>query len=481
MIEGKSKDPVYVWASENGVEIRDASKLWGKDTEETTKALLKETDERARVACIGPAGERLVRMAAIINDEHRAAGRGGGGAVMGSKRLKALVLYGEQKPKVADNQRFMETVKGCLMTLDKNPVTKDSLRIFGTNVLVDIINEIGAFPTRNFQEGYFEEADGISGPKYLERIFVKAYNCAGCPIGCGRLTRANGEEGGGPEYETVWAFGAACGNSNIEDIAKANYMANRLGLDTISTGVTIACAMEMSERGILKESVRFGDSEQIIELVRKIGYREGIGDDLAEGSKRFAEKHGCPELAMQIKGLEIPAYDPRGVQGHALGYATSNRGGCHLRAYMIAPEVLGIPVMVDRFKPEGKASIVKLLQDVSAAVDTLVLCRFTQFALRIDQYAGLLSAAVGRTYTEDDFKRVGERVWNLERLFNVKAGFSRKDDTLPPRFLQEPLKEGNSRGRVVELDKMLPEYYKIRGWDEEGRPTAEKLEKLGLG
>ncbi len=480
VIEGKSKDPVYVWASENGVEIRDASKLWGKDTEETTKALLKETDERARVACIGPAGERLVRMAAIINDEHRAAGRGGGGAVMGSKRLKALVLYGKQKPKVADNQRFMKIVKGCLMTLDKNPVTKDSLRIFGTNVLVDIINEIGAFPTRNFQEGYFEEADGISGPKYLERIFVKAYNCAGCPIGCGRLTKANGEEGGGPEYETVWAFGAACGNSNIEDIAKANYMANRLGLDTISTGVTIACAMEMSERGILKESVRFGDSEQIIELVRKIGYREGIGDDLAEGSKRFAEKHGCPELAMQIKGLEIPAYDPRGVQGHALGYATSNRGGCHLRAYMIAPEVLGIPVMVDRFKPEGKASIVKLLQDVSAAVDTLVLCRFTQFALRIDQYAGLLSAAVGRTYTEDDFKRVGERVWNLERLFNVKAGFSRKDDTLPPRFLQEPLKEGNSRGRVVELDKMLPEYYKIRGWDEEGRPTAEKLKELGL-
>jgi aldehyde:ferredoxin oxidoreductase len=480
VIEGASKDPVYVWASPEGVEIRDASKLWGKDTEETTRAILKETNEHAKVACIGPAGERLVRMAAIINDEHRAAGRGGCGAVMGSKKLKAIAVYGEQKPEVREPQRFAQLVKQCLMTLDKNPVTKDSLRIFGTNVLVDIINEVGMFPTRNFQEGYFEEADGISGPKYLERIFVKAYNCSGCPIGCGRLTKADGDQGGGPEYETVWSFGAVCGNSNIEDIAKANYIANRLGLDTISTGVTIACAMEMSEREIIKEEIRFGDSKKIIELVEKIGYREGIGDELAEGSKRFAEKHGHPELAMQVKGMEIPAYDPRGVQGHALGYATSNRGACHLRAYMIGPEVLGIPVMVDRFKPDGKAPIVKLLQDVTAAVDCLVLCRFTQFAMRIDQYAALLSAAVGRTYTEDDFKRVGERVWNLERWFNVRAGFSRKDDTLPPRFLKEPLKEGNSRGRVVELERMLTEYYEVRGWDSEGRPTEEKLRELGI-
>ncbi|MEA1904929.1 MAG: aldehyde ferredoxin oxidoreductase family protein [Candidatus Hadarchaeota archaeon] len=480
IIEGKSRDPLYLWATDGKAELRDASKLWGKDTEETTRSLLKETHEWAKIACIGPAGERSVRMACIINDEHRAAGRGGLGAVMGSKNLKAIALLGNKKPEIAERERFIKIVKRCLMTLDKNPVTKDSLRIFGTNVLVDIINEAGIFPTRNFQEGYFREADGINGSKYLERIFVKGYNCFGCPIGCGRITRANGEEGGGPEYETVWAFGAQCGNSNLEEIAKANYLCNRLGLDTISTGNVIGCAMELSEKGYLQEEIRFGDSKKIPELVRKIGLREGIGNELAEGSKRFAEKHRHPELAMQVKGLELPAYDPRGVQGHALAYATNNRGGCHIRAYMIGPEVLGVPTMIDRFKPEGKAPVVKLLQDVGAAVDCLIMCRLAQLAQTIEEYSELLSAALGKECAPKDFKRLGERIWNLERLFNVRAGFSRKDDTLPSRFLKEPLAEGNSRGRVVKLDQMLDEYYRVRGWNSKGIPSQEKLKELGL-
>ncbi|MEM2192713.1 MAG: aldehyde ferredoxin oxidoreductase family protein, partial [Candidatus Hadarchaeales archaeon] len=480
VFEGVSKDPVYLWATDGKAELRDASKVWGKDTEETTKALLEETDKRARVACIGPAGERLARIAAIINDEHRAAGRGGGGAVMGSKKLKAVVLLGNKRPEIKNEARFNEIVKRCLVTIDKNPLTKDALKIFGTNALVSIINELGMFPTRNFQEGYFEEADGICGTKYLERIFVQGYACYGCPIGCGRITRADGEEGGGPEYESVWSLGAACGVSNLEDIAKASYLCNRLGLDTVSMGSTIACAMELSERGYLSERLRFGDSKKVIELVKMTGMREGLGDELAEGSKRLASKYGHPELAMQVKGLEIPAYDPRGVQGHALGYATSNRGGCHLRAYMIGPEVLGIPAMVDRFNPDGKAPIVKLLQDVSAAVDSLILCRFSQFALTIEEYSALLSAALGEEFTPEDFKKVGERIWNLERLFNVRAGFTRADDTLPSRFLNEPLKEGNSRGRVVQLEKMLDEYYRVRGWTSEGIPTEAKLRELGL-
>ncbi|MFN4133123.1 MAG: aldehyde ferredoxin oxidoreductase family protein [Candidatus Hadarchaeales archaeon] len=480
VFEGASKDPVYLWASEGKAELRDASKVWGKDTEETTRVLLEETDKRAKVACIGPAGERLAKIAAIINDEHRAAGRGGGGAVMGAKKLKAVVVMGNKRPEIKDAGRFNEIVRRCLVTIDKNPLTKDALKIFGTNALVSIINELGMFPTRNFQEGYFEEADGICGEKYLERIFVQGYACYGCPIGCGRLTKADGEEGGGPEYETVWSMGAMCGVSNLEDIAKANYLCNRLGLDTVSMGSTIACAMELSEKGYLPEKMRFGDSKKVIELVKMTGMREGIGDELAEGSKRFASKHGHPELAMQVKGMELPAYDPRGAQGHALGYATSNRGGCHLRAYMIGSEVLGIPAMIDRFNPDGKAPIVKLLQDVSAAVDSLTMCRFTQFALTIEEYSGLLSAAVGVEYTPEDFKRVGERVWNLERLFNVRAGFSRADDTLPQRFLKEPLKEGNSRGRVVQLEKMLDEYYRVRGWTSEGVPTEAKLRELGL-
>lgn len=480
VFEGASKEPVYLWATEERAELRDASRIWGKDTEETTRVLLEETDKRARVACIGPAGERLVKMAAIINDEHRAAGRGGGGAVMGSKRLKAVVVLGNKRPEVKDEARFNQMVRKCLVTIDKNPLTKDALKIFGTNALVSIINELGMFPTRNFQEGYFEEADGICGEKYLERIFVKSYACYGCPIGCGRLTKADGEEGGGPEYESVWSLGALCGVSNIEDIAKANYLCNKLGMDTISMGSTIACAMELSEKGYLQEKLRFGDSKKVIELVRLTGMREGLGDELAEGSRAFAQRYGHQELAMQVKGMELPAYDPRGVQGHALAYATSNRGGCHLRAYMISPEVLGIPAMIDRFNPDGKAPIVKLLQDVSAAVDSLVLCRFTQFALTIEQYSTLLSAATGIEYTQEDFKRVGERIWNLERVFNIRAGFSKADDVLPKRFLEEPLREGNSRGRTVQLEKMLEDYYRARGWDSDGVPTEEKLRELEL-
>lgn len=480
LIEGKSKDPVYLWSNDGKAELRDASGLWGKDVEETTRKLQEETDKKAQVACIGPGGERGVKFACIMNDEHRAAGRGGLGAVMGSKNLKAMVLLGTKKKPLADQKKFLDVVRHCLMTIDKNPVTKDALKIFGTNALVSVINEVGMFPTNNFQIGYFEEADGICGPKYIERIFVKPYACFGCPIACGRMTRADGEEGGGPEFETVWALGAQCGVSRLEDIAKANYICNRLGIDTISAGNTIGCAMELSEKGFLKEEIKFGDSEKMIELVRLTGLAEGFGKELGEGSRRLAEKYGHPELAMQVKGMEMPAYDPRGAQGHGLGYATSSRGACHLRAYMIGPEVLGVPVMIDRFKAEGKAKIVKLFQDVSAAVDSLSLCRFTSFALTVEEYSALLSAATGINYSTSDFIRVGERVWNLERLFNIRAGLTKKDDRLPERFLKEPFKEGNSRGRVNELDKMLPEYYQVRGWDAEGAPTKQKLDELGL-
>ncbi len=480
IVEGKSKSPVYVWVKEKKVEIRDASKLWGKDVEETTKKLLEETEKRAQVACIGPAGERLVNFACIMNDEHRAAGRGGLGAVMGSKNLKALVMQGTGQTQVANKEKFMEVVRHCLMTIDKNPVTKDALKIFGTNALVSVINEVGIFPTHNYQLGRFEEADGICGPKYIERIFVKPYACFGCPIGCGRMTKADGEVGGGPEFEAVWALGATCGVSRLEDIAKANYICNRLGMDVITTGSTIACAMELSEKGYINEKINFGDSAKMLELTRLTGLKEGFGKELAEGSKRLAEKYGHPEIAMQVKGMEMPAYDPRGAQGHGLGYATSSRGACHLRAYMIGPEVLGTPALIDRFKSDGKAKIVKLFQDVSAAVDSLSLCRFTSFALTVDEYAALLSAATGVDYSPKEFIKVGERVWNTERLFNIKAGFGKKDDTVPSRLLNEPLKEGNSRGRVLELDKMLPEYYKVRGWDSDGVPTKEKLSELEL-
>lgn len=479
VVGGRSQKPVYIWINEGGVEIRNASQIWGKDTDIATDELLKATDEKAQVAVIGPAGENQVLLSAIMTDKHRAAGRGGVGAVMGSKNLKALVVRGTGGVGVYDREQLKEAVEHARFLIKKNPVTNKSLPVYGTAVLVNVINEHGMLPTHNFQEGTFNDADGVSGEKLLERFFEKKYSCYGCPIGCGRVTKIEGKEMGGPEYETVWALGPECGINDLEWITLANHKCNLLGLDTISVGSTIGCAMELVEKGRLDAPVRFGNSNGIMGLLEDIAHRRGFGAELAEGSKRLAERYGAPELAMHVKGLEIPAYDPRGVQGHALGYATSNRGGCHLRSYLIGPEIMGSPVLVDRDKTEGKAGLVKLYQDLSAAMDSMIVCRFTSFAWTVDDYAEMLSAGTGFQMTGKGLLLLGERIWNLERMFNMREGFTASDDTLPPRFFG-PLPEGNSRNRVVNLNVMMPEYYKLRGWDEEGVPTKETLQRLNI-
>ncbi|MEM3444615.1 MAG: aldehyde ferredoxin oxidoreductase family protein [Thermoplasmata archaeon] len=478
VIEGRADKLTYIFVKDNEIDLRDASPMAGLDTHATTSEVQRRTDERARVACIGQAGENLVLLSCIINDRHRAAGRGGLGAVMGSKNLKAIAVLGTKQPEIANAERFEEAKMVAAEAIAKNPITKDALPNYGTAILVNIINEIGALPTRNYQEGIFRDADAISGETIRERIFLRRSACGYCPIACGRVTRARGEEGEGPEYETVWAFGADCGVNDIERIAVANYRCNRYGLDTISTGATIACAMELSERGIITDYLRFGDGETLLNLIDAIAKKEGIGEKLANGSLRFAGEYGAKEYSMSVKGLELPAYDPRGVQGMGLAYATSNRGGCHLRGYMTAPEVLGNPYMVDRLKTDGKPGLLVLFQNISAAVDSLVLCRFSQFALNPEHYAALLSAATGVNYTDTELLLVGERIYNLERVYNVKAGVEK--DTLPKRLVTEKLREGHSRGYVVELDAMLPQYYEIRGWDENGVPKEETLKRLGL-
>ncbi len=479
VFEGKSQRPVYLWIHDDLVELRDASEVWGHDTAKATDMLLDLTDSKAQVSCIGPAGENLVRMAAIINDKHRAAGRGGVGAVMGSKHLKAVVVRGTKTVAVADKERLSEVVTRSRRLIKKNAVTNKSLPVYGTAVLVNIINEYGMLPTHNFQEGTFNDAEGVSGEKLLERLSVRTYNCFGCPIGCGRISRVHGKEVGGPEYETIWSFGPECGINDLEWITEANHQCNLLGLDTISVGSTIGCAMELTERGNLDSSLRFGDTTGLIKVIEDIAYRRGLGSDLADGSRRLAEKYGAPELAMHVKGLEIPAYDPRGAQGHALGYATSNRGGCHLRSYLIGPEILANPVLLDRDKTTGKADLVILYQNLSAAMDSMVVCRFTNFAWTPDMYAELLSAGTGLDITGKEFLEIGERIYNLERLFNNREGFTTEDDKLPARFSQ-PLPEGNSRNRVSHSDELLPEYYRLRGWDENGRPTKATLDRLNL-
>lgn len=468
VVTGRAAGPVYLSLSEKGAELKDASGLWGMEVPQATRELEEREGKEISVACIGPAGERGALLAGVMNDVHRAAARGGLGAVMGSKVLKAVVVRGGQAVKVADPDRLRFVVKESMRWIKANPITSQGLPLYGTAILVNLINELGAFPSCNFRHSSFPEAEKISGETLAETMLVRRKACWGCPIGCARVTRAGEEEGEGPEYESLWALGAQCGVSDLEAVVQASHLCNRAGLDTISTGSTIGCAMELQERGLLTEGPRFGRAEDMLKCVRAVAEVKGAGEELARGSLFLATRRGVPELAMQVKGLELPAYDPRGLQGQGLSFATSNRGGCHLRAYLVGPEVLGIPKLVDRFSTRDKPGLTIFYQHINAAVDSLALCRFLQFSLSDDYLARFLSAATGLSYKAADLHRIGERIWNLERSFNLACGIEASADTLPPRLLEEPVVEGPARGRVVMLQEMLSVYYRARGWTEEG-------------
>lgn len=482
VIRGRAERPVSLLLDDGHAEVRDASALWGMTTSETTAAIQEDLgDPGISVACIGPAGERLVRFAGIINETSRAAGRGGVGAVMGSKNVKAVAARGNGRITVADRDRFLALKKEVAGKIRENAISGGGLPRFGTAVLVNIINENYILPTRNFQTAHFPAAEKISGEQMADTILSGKMGCQTCIIQCGRDIEVGGKQTAGPEYETIWAFGPDCGIDDLAAVVKANTLANDLGLDTISAGSTIACAMELSEKGYINEEVRFGDAEQMVDLVRRIGHREGIGDELAEGSFRFARKHGHPELSMSVKRQELPAYDPRGLQGHGLAYATSVRGGDHVYGYMIAPEVLGSPEKLDPYSNDGKAVWTKTFQDLTAFIDSSGACLFTSFPLGAADYGAMVSAVTGYDIGADEVLRIGERIWNMQKVFNLRAGCTRADDTLPPRLLKEPLTEGAPKGRVWERDPLLDDYYHARGWDREGRPTPEKLRDLGIG
>ncbi|MGE5553421.1 MAG: aldehyde ferredoxin oxidoreductase family protein [Betaproteobacteria bacterium] len=489
IIEGKAPNPVYLWVENGQIEVRPADHLWGKTTHETEDILHAETDPEAKIASIGPAGENLVKFACVVNDKHRAAGRSGVGAVLGAKNLKAIAVRGIGGIKVADPARFREAMLDAFAKTKAHPVTSTGLPAYGTAILVNIINAHGIFPTRNFQTGVFPGAEKISGEAMAERTLVRKKACFACPIACGRATEVKEGRfkgaGEGPEYEPLFALGSDCGIDDLEAITKANYIANELGYDPISFGATLACAMELYEKGYLPKEdsgvpLRWGDGDVLVEMARKVGYREGFGDLLAEGSWRLASKYGHPELSMSAKKQEYPAYDPRGTQGIGLNYATSNRGGCHVRGYTISPEILGVPEQLDPLTTENKPLWVKAFQDVTALVDSAGMCLFTTFALGAPEVVAMLSAATGVDYTVESGLLAGERIWNLERLFNLAAGFTGADDTLAPRLLSEPMPEGPAKGKVVGLAEMLAEYYRLRGWDAQGVPTKEALERLGI-
>ncbi|MFN3830453.1 MAG: aldehyde ferredoxin oxidoreductase family protein [Tepidimonas ignava] len=506
IFEGKSPTPVYLYIQDDVAELRDASHLWGKsvwDTEHILKTSLQ--DPLLRISSIGRAGENQVLFACVVNDLHRAAGRSGVGAVAGSKNLKAIAVRGTKGVgNIRDPQAFMQATRAAKKVLADNAVTGQGLPKYGTQVLMNVINEIGALPTRNHRDVQFEGANDISAEAMLKPRptdgkphLVTNQACFGCTIACGRISKIDETHfsvqnkpqywgaSGGLEYEAAWALGAANGVNDLEALQYANLICNEHGMDPISFGATVGAVMELYELGVLtKEQIGleapFGSARALCELADMTANGIGFGKEIALGSKRLCAKYGHPELSMSVKGQEFPAYDSRGIQGMGLAYATSNRGACHLRGYTVASEVLGIPVKTDPHSTEGKPELVKAFQDATAAFDSAGICIFTSFAWTLADVAPQVAAACGEEFTVQELERIGERIWNMEREFNNRAGFTAADDTLPPRLLNEPAKTGPAKGLTNKLPEMLPKYYEVRGWDAQGRPTAETKARLGL-
>ncbi|WP_312844405.1 aldehyde ferredoxin oxidoreductase family protein [Diaphorobacter nitroreducens] len=506
IFEGKSPKPVYLYINDDVAELRDAADAWGKsvwETEEHLKTTLQ--DPLTRISGIGRAGENQVLFAAVVNDLHRAAGRSGVGAVMGSKNLKAIAVRGTKGVgNIRDPKAFMAETFARKKILHDNAVTGQGLPTYGTQVLMNVINEVGALPTRNHRDVQFEGAKDISaeamatprasdGKKHL----VTNQACFGCTIACGRISKIDETHftvvnkpqywgaSGGLEYEAAWALGAANGVNDLECLQYVNLLCNEQGIDPISFGATVGAVMELYEMGVLtREQIGieapFGSAKALAFLAEETIHGRGFGKEVGQGSKRLCTKYGHPDLSMSSKGQEFPAYDGRAIQGIGLAYATSNRGGCHLRGYTIASEILGIPVKTEPTATEGKPELVKAFQDATAAFDSAGVCIFTTFAWSLPDLAPQLQAACDEGFTVPELEKIGERIWNMEREFNNAAGFTKADDSLPRRLLTEAAKTGGSKGTVSHLPEMLPKYYAVRGWDPEGRPTPETRARLGL-
>ncbi|MEY3523382.1 MAG: hypothetical protein RIT33_799 [Pseudomonadota bacterium] len=506
IFEGKSPKPVYLMIENERAQLLDASDIWGKTVWETEPAIkTKHQDPLIRVSSIGRSGENGVLYSAIVNDLHRAAGRSGVGAVMGSKNLKAIAVRGTQGVSTVKNPKaFMAATKEAKKVLAANAVTGQGLPAYGTQVLMNVINEVGALPTRNHRDVQFEGAKDISAeamatPRATDgkAHLVTNQACFGCTIACGRISKIDETHftvqnrpqywgaNGGLEYEAAWALGAANGVNDLEALQFANLICNEDGIDPITFGATVGAVMELYEMGVLtKEQIGieapFGSAKALCHLVEITARGEGFGKDMGLGSKRLTEKYGHPDLSMSVKGQEFPAYDGRVIQGIGLGYATSNRGACHLRGYTIASEVLGIPVKTEPSETDGKPELLKAFQDATAAFDAAGICIFTSFAWTLNDVAPQVQAACGEEFTVENLTLIGERIWNMEKDFNLRAGFTRKDDALPKRLMTEAAKTGPGKGVVSGLDKMLPIYYQVRGWDEEGRIKPETRKRLGL-
>ena len=501
IFEGISPKPVYLVIDDGKVELIDARHLWGKGVSETYRLIREELGEDFNVACIGIAGENLVRYAGIFNDVHRPAGRCGVGTVMGSKRLKAVAARGTQEIKIANKDAFSQISKRNYDLVNES-LLKITLETYGTAMVTDLVNVRGGFPTRNWQTGVVPDIDKISGITLESTLLVDRKHCYACPISCGRVSVVKSGpyacKGEGPEFETIGAFGAMCALENLEAVTLAHNLCDDYGLDVISTGSTIAFAIECYEKGILTKAdtdgleLKFGEADVVLGLIHKIAKREGIGDLLAEGTKRVAAKlnKGAERFAMNVKGLELPAYDPRAAKICGLAFATANRGGDHITAYVEGLAFVDIPFLcVEDSRIEdwivenpAEAKVVKDLEDALTVFDCVGTCKFMGMALATEDWVDMIANCVGWEFSVSDFRKAGERVYNLARAFSVRDGLTRADDTLPKRLLEEPLPEGAAQGHMVKkLDQSLDAYYEFRGWDKRtGKPTPEKLKDLNL-
>jgi aldehyde:ferredoxin oxidoreductase len=504
IFQGRSPKPVYLRIVNSKPQLCDAGGLWGKTVPETEDLIQKGSHQKMTIASIGPGGENLVRYAAIINNRHRAIGRCGLGAVMGAKNLKAVACSGKTQIALADAGLFREVAKKQFDLLNES-VLKVGFESFGTNMVSDMVNVRGGYPTRNWQRGVFERIEEVNGQALTDKVFVKGVSCFACPIACGRGTEIKegtwrGKSGEGPEYETANTFGAMCDISDLNAITMANYLCNEYGLDTISAGATIAFAMECYEKGILTKAgtggmeLKFGDGNLIVDLIHNIARREGIGDLLAEGTKRVSERlgRGSERFAMHVKGLELPAYDPRAAKITGLGYVTANRGGDHITAYVQGPTFIDMPFVVvedskieDPFVASPKeARVVVDLENALTMFDCIGACKFMGILLPAEEYVNLLAAATGWRFGVDDFRKSGERIYNLMRMFCLREGITREADTLPKRLMEDPLPDGPAKGMVIDketIEMLKDAYYEIRGWDKKtGNPTVQKLRDLEL-
>jgi aldehyde:ferredoxin oxidoreductase len=504
IFEGNAPEPVALHIIDGEAELREAGHLWGKRVSETEELLIEEAGRPLTVACIGPASENGVRYAAVMNDRHRAAGRCGLGAVMGAKGVKAIACAGQAAVALADPEGFRRAVKKQREYIDES-ILKIGFEAFGTNMVADMVNVRGGYPTRNWQRGTFPDIEAVNGQAMTDQVLVKGVRCYACPVACGRGTeiregRWKGHQGEGPEYETTNTLGAMCDVSDLSAITMANYLCNDYGLDTISAGATIAFAMECYERGILTReqtdglALEFGDAELVVDLVSKIALREGIGDLLAEGTRVMAQRlgQGSDHFAMHVKGLELPAYDPRAAKITGLGYVTANRGGDHMAGYIQGPTFIDVPFLIVEESsirdplvadPEEIPVLVDM-ENALAVFDAVGGCKFMGILLTAEDIVALVASATGWEFTVEDFRRGGERMVNLARAFCNREGIRRDDDVLPGRLMEDPLPDGPAQGMVNDqgtMEMLKDAYYDLRGWERAtGIPTPDKLRELGL-